>query len=228
MVYFNINIRGGHLFENGKIESGTAAMLAAMLNEGTEKYTSAQLGDELAKLGSSINFNGSGHSISCNVQCFNDKVPQTMALLEEMLFHPRFDEKDFKTNRKQILENITNNRTSANFLTNKAFLRLVYGDDNPLGTVSLGDYRTASKIGLDDIKSFYNELLSPNLTNIIITGDIGKEAAGGVDRAGQLSSADRRRAGDDRRGKLYGDLCRRHSRDVVAHSRNAGLGCRHA
>ncbi|MCC6818662.1 MAG: insulinase family protein [Bacteroidia bacterium] len=35
MVYISINIRGGHLFETGKIKNGTASMLAAMMNEGT-------------------------------------------------------------------------------------------------------------------------------------------------------------------------------------------------
>jgi predicted Zn-dependent peptidase len=37
------------------------------------------------------------------VSCLADKVDETLALLKDALFAPRFDEKDFKRIKEQIL-----------------------------------------------------------------------------------------------------------------------------
>ncbi|MBC7425335.1 MAG: insulinase family protein, partial [Bacteroidia bacterium] len=175
MVYMTFNIKGGHLFETEKILPGTAVFTAAMLEEGgTKNYTAAEMEKEIQKLGSNISFNANDQSISVNVSCYKSRFKETLALLEQKLLYPNFDAADFKTVRKPLLESIRNQRTSAGIMANKGFLRLLYGNDNPLGTINTGEYKSASKITLNNAIDFYNTMMSPNLTRVIVAGNVNE------------------------------------------------------
>lgn len=171
-VYMNINIRGGHLFESGKIKNGTAAMLANIMSEGTTTKTALEIENRLRSLGSSISFGSGEQSFSCMVSCFKDSMKQTMALLEDMFYNPVYNEKEFKTSKKAVLGDISNrNFTPASF-GSKNYRQLVFGTENPIGVTSLSEYSVANKITIDDLKNYKENFLSPNLTTISVVGDV--------------------------------------------------------
>lgn len=171
-VYMNISIKGGHLFETGKIKNGSAAFLAASMNEGTTTKTSLEIENALKGLGSTISFDAGEQNFSCYVECFKDSLKQTMAILEDMFYNPAFNEKEFKLNKKAILGSIENNNFSAGSFGSKNFRQFIYGVENPIGKTSLSEYSVASKITIDDAKNFKNNFLSPNLTTISVVGDV--------------------------------------------------------
>jgi zinc protease len=176
-VYISMDIKGGHLFETDKIKNGTASFLAAMMNEGTTTKTAVEVENKLKELGSEIVFGGGGNSISAYVECYNDKITETMELFEDLFFNPRFEEKDFKTNKKAILQSISGNAYSGSYHAQKNLNEMFFGTDNPIGQMTLSNYSQASKITLEDIKAFHKNFLSPNLTNITIIGDVDQETA---------------------------------------------------
>lgn len=175
-VFFSISIDGGQLFEDGKkVPFGTAFFTAAMMNESTKKYPSAELEAALDRIGSSISFSGSGSSINGSVSCYKDKVKETMELLEEMLLNANFEREDFNLTRKLLLESIANQRFNDNVVASKAFSRLIYGENNPLGKIETGNYNEFAKVKLEDVARFYQNFLSPQFTKVIIVGDLNKE-----------------------------------------------------
>lgn len=174
-IYMSINIKGGHLFETGKIKNGTAAFLAAMMNEGTTNMTGIQLENKLKELGSTISFGSGEQNFSCYVECFKDSFKQTMAVLEDMFYNPAYNEKDFKLNKKAILGSIENNNFSASSFGSKNFRRFLYGEDNPIGQTSLSEWSAANKITIEDAKNYKANFLSPNLTTISVVGDVDEK-----------------------------------------------------
>lgn len=175
MITFFIDIEGGHLFEGKDYKYGTANLLAGMLDESSMKYNSDQMDDELEKIGSRISISSGQNGFSISVSCLNDKLTQTLALLEEKLLHPAFKSVDFKRLKKQVYQGLENQKRNRGASANKAFRRLMFGDENPIGVSGEGDPKTISKLELDDVKKMYNNLFSSNLIKVVVVGNYNKE-----------------------------------------------------
>jgi zinc protease len=170
-------MNGGHLLEGDKkIGTGTAMMTASMMGEGTKTLTTEQYSRKLDMLGSSIRFNSGTSNSSVFVSCLADKVDETLAILKDALFEPRFDEKDFKRIKGQILENLKSQKSNPSIMASKAWNQIMY-DGTILEEYYYGNYKSLSKIDLDDVKSFYNKFYSPNITTLVVSGDISKADA---------------------------------------------------
>ncbi|MCO6495734.1 MAG: insulinase family protein [Bacteroidetes bacterium] len=174
-VMFLINFDGGQLFENGKdFPYGTAFFTAQMMNESTKKYPAADLENKLESLGSSISFSGSSSGIIGYVSCYKNKVNETMELLEEMMLSPNFEQEDFDLLRKRLIETVANQRLNSSTVASKAFSRLIYSDKNPLGKFVTGNYNEFVKIKLDDIVRYYQKFITPQLTKVVMVGELSE------------------------------------------------------
>ena len=179
LVYFYIEMEGGHLLEGDKkINTGTALLTASMMGEGTEKLTTEEFSRAFEKLGSSIRFNSGVSSSSVFVSCLKDKIDPTLALLKDALFEPRFDAEDFKRIKNQVIENLKTQKRNPSIMARKAWGSIMF-EGTILENYYYGDYKSLSKIGLDDVKSFYSKFYSPNVSTLVISGDISQSEAMG-------------------------------------------------
>lgn len=177
MVYFYFNIEGGHLLEaNKKVRTGTAMLTASMMGEGTKQYTTEQFSRELDKIGSSISFNSGTSATTVFVSSLKENVDRTIELLEQALMQPRFDEADFKRIKKQAIDGLRSQKSNPSVMARKAFNQVMYGG-SILEEYYYGDAKSLNKIDLDDIKDFYNTYYSPNVTNVVVSGDISEADA---------------------------------------------------
>lgn len=177
LVYFYIEMEGGHLLEGGKkVTTGTAMLTASLMGEGTSKLTTEEFSRELEKLGSSISFNSGNTSSSVFVSSLAQNVDATLALLKDALLEPRFDPADFKRIKKQIIEGLKSQKTNPSIMARKAWGKIMY-EGTILSDYYYGNYKSLSKIDLDDVKSFYNTYYSPNISTLVVSGDISKEDA---------------------------------------------------
>ncbi|SNR49887.1 M16 family metallopeptidase [Hymenobacter mucosus] len=167
-----LTIRGGHRLEqNMPNKAGIASLTAAMLNEGTTKYTGEQFSSELDKLGSSIRVSSGDDNTTVYVQSLSKNLPATMKLLEERLLHPRFDEADFARIKKQTLEGIANQTTQPVVIADKTYSRLIYGVNNIMNVPTSGTTATVTGLTLDDVKQFYEQNYGPNISYLVAVGD---------------------------------------------------------
>nr|WP_294796079.1 pitrilysin family protein [uncultured Mucilaginibacter sp.] len=170
-----LSTKGGHLLEPvGK--AGIASLTAQMLGEASEHYTAEELSTRLGMLGSSISFSSNASRAYVSVYSFTKNLDPTLALLEERLFHPRFDKDDFDRLKKQRLEQIKNQQTDASALSQVAFLKALYGEGNFMGISPTGTVESVSAITLDDVKAYYKANYSPMATNLVVVGDIDQAA----------------------------------------------------
>ena len=177
LVYFYIDMEGGHLLESDKkVSTGTAMMTASMMGEGTEKLTTEQFSRELEKLGSSISFNSGTMNSSIFVSSLSKNVDATLVLLKDALFQPRFDAADFKRIKEQTIEGLKSQKSNPSVMANKAWGKIMY-EGTILSDYYYGDFKSINKIGLDEVKSFYNSYYSPNVSTLVVSGDISKEDA---------------------------------------------------
>ena len=177
LVYFYIELEGGHLLESDKkVNVGTAMVTASMMGEGTLKLTTEEFSRELEKLGSTISFNSGSMNTSIFVSCLKQNVDATLALLKDALYEPRFDAEDFKRIKNQILESLKTQKSNPSVMASKAWGSILY-EGTIMEDYYFGNYKSLSKIGLDDVKSFYKTYYSPNVSTLVISGDISKTDA---------------------------------------------------
>ncbi len=89
-----------------KGKEGLASLTAAMMEEGTMKSSSEELQKKLDKLGSSVSFNSGSYTTTISVASLTKNIDQTLAIVNEMLFDPAFEQADFDRLQKQAVEGL--------------------------------------------------------------------------------------------------------------------------
>ncbi|MEZ0542566.1 M16 family metallopeptidase [Fibrella arboris] len=171
------SIKGGHLLSaKDPSKAGIAQLTASLMNEATERYSNEVMNTKLEKLGANINIQATTEEINVSVESPVKNIDSTLALLEEKLLHPKFSADDFERRKKQQLENIASQNTQPVVIANKAYNKLLYGEGNIRAVPLSGTTKTVEAITLDDVKSFYQNALSPSVTNLVIVGDVEQAA----------------------------------------------------
>ncbi len=171
-----LTIRGGHRLEQtNPAKAGVASLTAAMLNEGSVKYTGEQFSAALDKLGSTVQVFSGDDRTTVYVQSLTKNLPATLALVEERLLHPRFDPADFDRVKKQTLELIANQNTQPVVIADKTYNRLLYGPADVMSVPSSGTATSAASLTLDDVKQFYQQNYAPNVSFLTVVGDVDQK-----------------------------------------------------
>lgn len=177
MVTMLFSIKGGHLLSaKDPSKAGIAQLTAALMNEATQRYSNEELNTKLEKLGASIDIRASTEEINVSVETLTKNIDSTLALVEEKLLRPKFAADDFERLKKQQLELIASQSTQPVVIANKAYNKLLYGAGNIRAVPVSGTTKTVETITLDDVKAFYQNSLSPSVTNLVIVGDLEQAA----------------------------------------------------
>lgn len=172
-VTLSLKIKGGEMLESKMMDKlGLSSLTAQMLNQGTEKYTPEEFENLEEKLGSSVSINSGGDAMFVTIRCHKDKLDEVLKLMEERLFHPKFDEKDFKRIRKQNIENLKNIDYNADAVADLVFSKLMFG--NTVMGLSPSP-KSMKNISLEDVKNYYKNNFSPSVAEMTYVGPLSKE-----------------------------------------------------
>jgi zinc protease len=173
LINYSIVIKGGHMLDDIS-KPGVARFTAQMLNEGTKNKTPEDLEEAIQLLGASITIGGSEDNISVNVTTLARNFEKTIALVEEMLLEPRWDEEQFTINKTRTINNLKRNKADPNYLASISLNKLILGSDNILSTDVSGTEEGVEKISMDDLKAFYEKNFSPSVSDFLVVGNIDK------------------------------------------------------
>jgi len=174
LVQYSIIISGGHLLD-AIDKAGLASMTASIMNEGTQNKTPEELEDAIKLLGASISFYGGSENITVRVSTLARNFEQTISLVEEMLFEPRWDEEQFNLAKSRVVNNLKRNKANPSYLASTALNKLVFGENNILAVDATGTEESVNSIITFDLKDFYKKNFSPSLAKFIIAGDIDQQ-----------------------------------------------------
>lgn len=168
-VVITITLNGGDLLSGDPKRVGVAELTAAMLDEGTQNFTTEQISAKLDELGSNIDFGAGGETSTITVTTLTKNLDATLKLLEEKLLHPGFNAADFKRVKRELIESTYNAKKNADVIAANIFKNLVYGNN------LLGAYVTEKnlkKLTLEDVKAYYDANYSPSVSSLVVVGDI--------------------------------------------------------
>ena len=177
-VNVQLYIKGGHeLDAYDPQKAGLASLTAALMNESTQNYSSEEISEELRLVASSISVSGGRSETVVGVSTLSKNLTRTMELLEEILYRPAFTEEDFNRVKQQQLESIRASYQNPAAVASQIYSRLLYGDEHIYSVPTSGLEETVSRITVEDVRSFYESYMSPEIAEVVVVGDITEEEA---------------------------------------------------
>ncbi len=171
LVRFSLVIDGGHLLDTPDT-AGTANLLAEILTKGTASKTPAELDNAFALLVADVEVEVFNESFEINGETLARNFSATMALVEEALLEPRWDETEFDLAVSRTLDAIQAQRAQPNAIATRAYNLIIYGDESMRARSVLGSESNLAAIKLDDLKTWKATNLSPHLASFRVVGDV--------------------------------------------------------
>ena len=174
LVQFRMQIKGGMLLEN-QDKIGVSNLLADMLTKGTQNKTPEQLENVIESLGASINAFSTNEAIIITGNTLSKNYKAIMDLVKEILLEPRWDNKEFDLLKQSTLSQIQRQKGNPNSIAANEYAKLIYGEDHILSHNNIGTEESVKAITIEDLEDYYNQNISPTITNFHIVGDISKQ-----------------------------------------------------
>ncbi|REJ76039.1 MAG: insulinase family protein [Acidobacteria bacterium] len=173
LVQFNIVIDGGVRLEDLK-KVGVANLTAEMLTRGTKNKTPEELEEAIQQLGATINVSAGRESVRVSGNTLSRNYEETIALVEEILLEPRWDEKEFDLAKQSAISNIRQQMANPNAVANLQYGELLYGKNDIRSKNVLGTVESVETITLDDLKKYHSMYISPSVATMHVVGALDK------------------------------------------------------
>ncbi len=167
LATFQLSIEGGRLFDDPK-KPGAAALLARMFDRGTATRTPAELENAFKALGASVSVSAGDERFVISGRTLDRNLAPTLALVEEMLLHPRWDAAELELARAATLSDIQDQTSQPTAIAALLFDRIEYGADHILSQNALGTEASVAALTMDDLKAFQTNNLAPGLAHFRI------------------------------------------------------------
>jgi zinc protease len=150
---------------------GYVDMMGELLAKGTTARTKAQIDEAVDFLGASMGSDANGISGSCLTK-YSDKL---LEIMSEVLLRPAFAAEELEKSKKQAESNLLSAKDDPAAISTNVSSILRYGKSHPYGEVMTE--QTLANVTQDKIKNHYNTFFKPNISYLVITGDITRAQA---------------------------------------------------
>ncbi|MCU0348099.1 MAG: insulinase family protein [Saprospiraceae bacterium] len=145
---------------------GYTDIAGQLLNKGTTTRTKAQIDESVDFMGASLGTSASGVEGSC-LSRYSDKLLEIMA---DVLLNPSFPAEEFDKVKKQSISALAQAKDDPNAIAENVAGVVRNGKNHPYGEVVTE--KTLEKITVEKCKEFYQTHFKPNISYLIVTGDI--------------------------------------------------------
>lgn len=152
------------IMEGDKV--GVGEMTGEMLNAGTTEKSKAEMDEEIDFIGASVTATSSGIFAS-SLSKHADKV---MGIMSNMLLKPAFPQEELDKAKKRALSNLKSLSTNPEAIAGRVQDVLLYGKGHPYGEVQTS--ADVDNITLSDCKKYYQDYFRPNISYLVVVGDI--------------------------------------------------------
>tara|TARA_B110000046_G_scaffold185581_1_gene227858 strand:- start:465 stop:3299 length:2835 start_codon:yes stop_codon:yes gene_type:complete len=174
LVTFDITLTGGHFLERAE-KSGTSVLLADLMMEGTAFKTPIELEEEIGLLGASIDIYSGNEEIRISATCLTKNFNATVSLVSEILLHPRWEQSEYDRLRQMRITQLKGNASNPTDIAYRNLKKLLYGSEHIYATATNGTLETLETLTIDDLKSYYEKNISPDLAALHVVGAIEKK-----------------------------------------------------
>ena len=175
LVTFDLTFKGGHWLDPFD-KPGVANLTAELMMEGTATKTPAELEEAIGLLGARIETSANTEEIQISGTCLSRNLEPTLTLVKVILTAPRWDQNEFDRIQQAIQTQIRGRMANPTSVASTNYFRKLYGDEHIIGQPRLGTVESLHAMTIEDSKSYFDKLVSSNLT-IHLVGNVDQDAA---------------------------------------------------
>ena len=199
LVYFSLAIDAGRNRASAE-KPAVANLTADMLEKGTATKTTAELEDAIQSLGSSISIFANSNGTFITGSTLSRNFDKTIALVEEMLLEPRWDEEEFDLLIRATNNSIDQAAAQPGSISQREAAKLSYPDDHILHYQPYGTKEKLANVSIDDLKQFYTDNYHVKGVRFRVAGNIRQEDI--VNRISQIERRWSAQASNDARVEI--------------------------
>ncbi|WP_019955826.1 M16 family metallopeptidase [Yoonia vestfoldensis] len=175
-VALEIRFRGGASLDlPGK--RGATNLMAALLEEGAGDLEAQAFQTELERLATQFSFRATDDTISISAQFLTENKAEALALLEQALTAPRFDQSAIDRVRAQVLAGIASDALNPRSIADAAFDAAAFGN-HPYGSSLDGTVDSVTALSRDDILDAHRNALTRDRLYVSVVGDVTVDQVG--------------------------------------------------
>ncbi|MBL4702991.1 MAG: insulinase family protein [Flavobacteriales bacterium] len=168
-VSFQLTVDMDPVLEEDKV--GYASMAGDLISAGTATMTKSQIDEEVDFIGGSLSTFSNGMFASCLTK-HQDKL---LSLVSDMLLNPAFPQEELEKLKNQATSALKSSKTNPNAIIGNVGSVLRNGPNHPYG--ELQNKAHIEAINIEDCKLFYKTYFRPNISYLVIVGDITAQQA---------------------------------------------------
>ena len=149
---------------------GLAAMTADMLDEGSGLSSAIDMHQKMARIGAQFDTDIGSDATVASVTVLTRFIEPALSLLSDIVARPALREEDFARVRQLRLHRLKQLRDMPATVADRAFLRLLYGDQ-PYGHSPIGSEPSLASMTIDDVRAFHRSAIRPSDATLIAVGD---------------------------------------------------------
>jgi zinc protease len=165
----------GHIKSNADLEApagkeGVSGVLDGLFSYGTQTLDRIAYQKALDDIGAN---ESAGTDFSLGV--LPDHFDRGMALLADNELNPALPEEAFKVVQAETAQSVAGELQSPDYLTRRAFNASLFPSTDP--SLRQATPQTVSALALADVKAYYQHTFRPDLTTIVVIGNVTPESA---------------------------------------------------
>jgi zinc protease len=165
-----VGVRAGAYYDPAGLE-GTAALVARVLDRGTEAHTGTEIADELDGRGASLSVMAGRHQLTISATCLAEDFDAIFALVADITQRPLFEPHQVETRRAELLTAILQDEDDPGAVAVDVLMSRLYPDHH-YGRRPRGTQTTVERITRDDLVTFHRDWFTPKGTTVVVVGDI--------------------------------------------------------
>lgn len=168
-VSYSVTVDFDPILEKDK--AGYVGFAGQIMASGTTSQTKSQIDEAVDFLGASFSTSSSNMFGSC-LKKHADKL---LAIMSDVLLHPAFPQDELDKVRKLSISGLASEKTDPDALSGKITSVMNFGAYHPYG-----EFQTEASLNAitrDDLASFYKAYWKPNISYLVIVGDITPDEA---------------------------------------------------
>jgi zinc protease len=161
------------IFEAGSWQeqvAGASSFSIKMLAEGTVKHSSSEISEAFDRVGAFTDFTHTADRVGITVYCLSKFLPEVLPLVQEMMQHAIFPEKELEKLRNITLQNLRVNKEKTSYLATVAFREGLYGNKHPYGQSQNED--AIESLQQQDIVDHYGKFVKNGKYTVILAGQV--------------------------------------------------------
>jgi predicted Zn-dependent peptidase len=154
-----------------KEAAGYLEMMGGLLSKGTKTRSKVQIDEEIDFIGASMSSSANGLFGSC----LSKHSEKLLAVMSDVLLNPTFPQEEFDKDKRRAESGLAQQKTDANAIAGNVASILRYGKKHPYGENMTEE--TLAKITTAQMVKHYETYFKPNISYLVVTGDITKAQA---------------------------------------------------